>query len=503
MTALFHAALSGSALIVVIVLLRLLRGNCLPHRVFPALWCCAALRLLLPVRLPSGLSVWNLLTQKKTGTAVAQLADALRPFSAAQRQVLTQTAQTAAPEVNLWLLLWALGAALVAGYLLLGAVRFSRRFAHCAPVENAAVQQITAQVPLWRSPIIRFTTDSRAPLTYGVVRPVVVLPAELLNQPEALRMVLLHELTHIRRMDCLRKLLFAVCLCLYWFNPLCWCMALLADRDIELACDEQTLRRLDATQKKTYALTLLQLAARQTRPHALTSAFGRPAVEERIKAIMNMKKLPRYLMVLAVVLAATLVTAFATQPTALILPQTQSVEDAQLPQVIPAQSEPAEMPAPVQEEAAQQDSASAPVQEEAAQQDSAPAPKYCFPLENAEAVVTDPFGSRTHPLTGQQTFHRGTDFAAMQGDCVLAVADGTVITSAYDEVFGNYILLEHADGMQTGYAHLQTLLVSEGQSVQQGQIIGLAGQTGWATGSHLHLEVLVDGEYVDPFEALQ
>lgn len=495
MNALLSAVLSGSALIALVALLRLTLGRVLPRRVFPALWCCAALRLLLPVRLPSVFSVWNLLA-KRSATGGVRFAAALRPFSAAQSTFPAQAIDSAPNELSLWLLIWAAGAALLAAYFLLGAVRFYRRFARCAPVNNTAVQQLTAQLFPRRSPIIRCTTDSRAPLTYGVLRPVVLLPADLLNQPEALRMVLVHELTHIRRMDCLRKLLFAVCLCLYWFNPLCWCMALLADRDIELACDEQTLLRLGPSQKRAYALTLLQLAAHQSRPHALTSAFGRSAAEERIKAIMNMKKLPRYVMLLALVLAATLITAFATQPQsasaeqpALVLPQTVCAEEAQPTQIVPAQSAPEE-PA-----------SAAP--EEPAPQAAAPAPDYCFPLENADAVVTQTFGEHTHPLTGKSSFHRGIDLAALDGDNVLAVADGTVVTSAYDSAYGYYILLAHADGTQTGYAHLQALLVTEGQNVQQGQVIGLAGQSGWATGPHLHLDVLVDGEYVDPLKALQ
>lgn len=495
MIALLSAALSGSALIVLVALLRLTLGRVLPRRVFPALWCCAALRLLLPVRLPSVFSVWNLFTQRPATDGV-QFAAGLRPFSAVQSTLAAQAVDSAPRELSLWLLAWAVGAALLAAYFLVGAARFCRRFARCAPVDNAAVQQLTAQLLPRRSPIIRCTTDSRAPLTYGVLRPVILLPADLLSQPEALRMVLVHELTHICRRDCLRKLLFAVCLCLYWFHPLCWCMVLLADRDIELACDEQTLLRLDPSQKRAYALTLLQLAARQSRPHALTSAFGRSAAEERIKAIMNMKKIPRYLMILALVLAATLVTAFATQPqsapaqqSVLVLQPTVCTEDAQPTQIVPVQPEPEE-PAPA-------------APQEPALQESEPAPDYCFPLENADAVVTQTFGEHTHPLTGQSSFHRGIDLAALEGDSVLAVADGTVVMSAYDNVYGNYILLTHADGTQTGYAHLQSLLVTEGQSVQQGQVIGLAGQSGWATGPHLHLDVRVDGEYVDPLEALQ
>lgn len=512
MTVFLAAALSGSALIVVVALLRLALGKHLPRAVFPALWCCAALRLLLPIKLPSSISIWNLASRPQENlVATVQISQVLQPFSAVQNAALTQEATLSPRTVNIWGLIWVLGAVLIAVYFLFGAVRFSRRFARCAPVDNAHVRESLSPFSLWRSPILRCTNDCHAPLTYGIVRPVVLLPADLLCQPEALRMVLLHELTHIRRMDCLRKLLFAVCLCLYWWNPLCWCMVLQANRDIELACDAQTLQRLGAAQKRSYALTLLRLAARQTRPQPLSSAFGRPAVEERIKAIMNMKKLPRYLILFTLVLAATLVTVVATQPQtvstqspALVLPQTQSAEDAQSPQVLLAEQTEAALPSPAAPEAAEDQAQTLPVSKQEPPQSASTAAQsgYCFPLENADAIVTNSFGYHTHPVTQKESFHRGTDFAAMEGDNVLAVADGTVVTSEYDEANGYYVLLAHADGTQTGYAHLQKTLVSAGQSVQQGQILGLAGQTGWATGPHLHLDVIVDGEYVDPIEAL-
>ncbi len=102
----------------------------------------------------------------------------------------------------------------------------------------------------------------------------------------------------------------------------------------------------------------------------------------------------------------------------------------------------------------------------------------------------------------KQAFHAGVDLEAAEGSSVLAVADGTVAASTYDMVYGNQITIQHADGMLTTYSHLSERLVSEGDSVRQGQIIGRSGATGWVTGPHLHLDVQVNGEYVDPLEAL-
>ena len=133
------------------------------------------------------------------------------------------------------------------------------------------------------------------------------------------------------------------------------------------------------------------------------------------------------------------------------------------------------------------------------------APAYIFPLEDADAAVTDPYGWREHPLfqNGKTYFHSGVDLEAAAGSHILAVADGTVVESGYNEAYGYMVILEHAGGVQTFYAHMTDYLVSTGDTVQQGQIIGTVGSTGWSTGPHLHLGVMIDGESVDPLAALQ
>ena len=129
--------------------------------------------------------------------------------------------------------------------------------------------------------------------------------------------------------------------------------------------------------------------------------------------------------------------------------------------------------------------------------------KYVWPLENADAAVNDSFGWQEHPVSRTVSFHAGVDLDAPAGSNVLAVADGTVLKAEYHEAYGYFIQLEHEDGIQTLYAHLQELLAAPGDTVKQGQIIGLSGSSGWTTGSHLHLGVYIDGEAVDPLAFLQ
>ena len=112
--------------------------------------------------------------------------------------------------------------------------------------------------------------------------------------------------------------------------------------------------------------------------------------------------------------------------------------------------------------------------------------------------ITSPFGYRTDPITGEVSYHSGTDIAAPAGTPILAAADGTVIVAngvdSWGGSYGYYVKLDHGGGLQTLYAHCQTICVTAGQQVQAGQVIGYVGHTGRATGDHLHFEIVENGQ---------
>lgn len=111
--------------------------------------------------------------------------------------------------------------------------------------------------------------------------------------------------------------------------------------------------------------------------------------------------------------------------------------------------------------------------------------------------VSSYYGYRKNPVTENEEFHRGVDIAVPTGTTVYAAHDGTVTAAAYDSHYGNYVVIE-IDGYTTKYAHMDTLSVSAGQTVEKGTVIGTTGNTGSSTGSHLHIECLYDGEYYNP-----
>lgn len=116
--------------------------------------------------------------------------------------------------------------------------------------------------------------------------------------------------------------------------------------------------------------------------------------------------------------------------------------------------------------------------------------------------ISSSFGNRIHPIYGTVRFHAGIDLATPCGRGVYAARDGIVSYSGWLGTFGNFIRLNHDDGITTGYAHLQSgsLFVSIGQRVQTGQLIGLIGSTGASTGCHIHYETRVNMEPRDPYD---
>ncbi len=112
--------------------------------------------------------------------------------------------------------------------------------------------------------------------------------------------------------------------------------------------------------------------------------------------------------------------------------------------------------------------------------------------------ITSGFGSRTHPISGQRDFHSGIDIAVPVGTEIRAAAPGKVITSDWRGGYGKTVIIDHGNNVKTLYAHNSKLKVSTGSNVYFGDVIALAGSTGVSTGPHLHFELIINGEEVEP-----
>lgn len=121
-----------------------------------------------------------------------------------------------------------------------------------------------------------------------------------------------------------------------------------------------------------------------------------------------------------------------------------------------------------------------------------------FQILPVSGVISSEFGLRIHPISGEQKVHSGIDIAAAEGESFVAVADGKVIEARNAGGYGNLIVIKHRKGLLTRYAHAQKILVTLGQNVRKGEVIGLVGSTGQSTGPHVHFEIARFNQEIDP-----
>lgn len=191
--------------------------------------------------------------------------------------------------------------------------RCCREFRASFPVESEVTRRWLQSHPLRRTIAIRRSGRISSPLTFGVLRPVILMPKKTdWTDETALRYVLEHEFVHIQRFDVLSKLLLIAAICVHWFNPLVWVMYVLANRDLELSCDETVLRRFGGDVRAAYARVLIRMEAARGGFAPLCNHFGKNAIEERITAIMKTKRITIVSLGLAALLVAGTVTVFAT-----------------------------------------------------------------------------------------------------------------------------------------------------------------------------------------------
>ncbi|MGP1593917.1 MAG: M23 family metallopeptidase [Treponema sp.] len=126
-----------------------------------------------------------------------------------------------------------------------------------------------------------------------------------------------------------------------------------------------------------------------------------------------------------------------------------------------------------------------------------------WPIKGGIGHISMAFGQNRHPFTGKWYIHKGIDLSTYRsGDAIVATADGQVVTVEYDPGWGNYVIIKHKHGFYTRYAHMQSYRVKRGEFVQQGQTIGYIGTSGLSTGPHLHYEVHIGSDVVDPIKYL-
>lgn len=308
---------AGAVMIVLITLLRALTINHLPKRTFTLLWGLVLCRLLLPLAIPFRYNA-SAFVHKSPAPAITPTTQPTEPFLP-----LAVTEPTIAPVAGSaldWLqLLWLSVAIALALLVVLTHLHYRRLYRTALPVTSPDIQNWLSTHQLRRTITIRRLDRISSPLTYGLLRPVIILPQTTdWQNSRQLEHILTHEFIHIKRWDVAYKWLLAAAVCLHWFNPLVWLMLIQANRDLELACDEAVLRLLG--DNTGYAMTLLTLEESKNRPLSLVSRFSSHSLKERITAIMTYKPASLLAMAMAAVLIIAIAIGFnTTKPTVPVL----------------------------------------------------------------------------------------------------------------------------------------------------------------------------------------
>ena len=573
-----HLSLTASAVLLPLLLLSTLIQRRYTAKTCYVLWLALAVWLLLPVdwSLPEPAVTITVPEVPQVWTAPAE--PVVVPAVNGTEEGGAEQIQTAlpAPEqilAGVWLA-GALGLLLWhgTGYLL------ARRRLRAGSWEEPEDQVLMAA--LWKgehgAPEVLRTEDTAAPLSLGLFRPLVFLPAGLGEEETA--MVLSHDLAHVRRRDLWYKFLLLLVNAAHWFNPLVWWMCRQAGRNLEYCCDDAVVAGRDAAFRYDYGQVLLRHAAHGAGIplYATRLSSGGRQMKGRLMNLF-LKKKTGVMLVAVALCAAVAVGALVTVQSAQAetpmtaqealdtLARSVTINDKELTFTIPAAYEKAD-DWRIQVSGRYQMGEEGTMSVHLIDNDGTAGRwkggegAYSIPLtdydldrfesltlwafltgedgeelerevdllalrrgvltDGADAIikwvdtdavestwvwpvpeyqeVTETFGTRVHPITGRESSHDGVDISAPEGVAVLAVRSGTVAETGWDDTDGNYVLLDHGDGLTTLYGCLSAVSVQTGDAVAQGEVLGAVGQTGAATGPHLHLEAAQDGVLYDP-----
>lgn len=313
----------GTVIILLIVVLRAVLINRLPKKTFLILWWIALIRLLVPFSIKSVTSIYSLLQSIYSDINPVRTAQTTTflPIHGNMPEIangLSEAMVQRTESISILSVIWLAGLLLCFGFFAVSYIKCYREFRFSLPVENDILEAWKEKHPLKRSLSIRQTETIAAPLSYGVIRPVILMPknTEWKNIYQ-LRYVLEHEYVHIRRLDMLTKLIMIAAVCIHWFNPLVWVMYILFNRDLELSCDETVVRRFGMDIKSVYATALISMEEKKSGLTPLCNSFSKNAIEERIRTIMKIKKTSKFAVIISAVLVICVTGGFATSASSL------------------------------------------------------------------------------------------------------------------------------------------------------------------------------------------
>lgn len=320
---------SGTIMIFVILLSRYFFLHKLPKKTWIVLWILAMLRFLLPFSIPFTFSFYSFMEWNPTMVSIEEKGKKEDEFlEKIDRKKEKETIGNALKKVekaeiedtkiqekffSFFPVFWKVGSVIcIIIFMIIYTIAY-RDFRFSLPVKNEFTQKWLISHKLIRKISIRQSDCILTPLTYGIFHPVILMPKKTdWERKEQLQYILIHEFIHIRQFDAVIKLLLTITVCMHWLNPFVWLMYIIANRDIELSCDEAVMKYFGEKLKTSYAYTLIAMEERKSSLTAVGNYFSKNPAKERITAIMKYKKSSMIIRSFAVIFVIFISLLFAT-----------------------------------------------------------------------------------------------------------------------------------------------------------------------------------------------
>lgn len=471
-----------------------------------ALWLLILLRLVLPPNLSHSLSSRNLLGQmpalerlvhwfdffgedNKRGMAISE---GLWNGNGNEGDIASNaSAQFTSFEISksdsilaLLVLVWLIGASVFLFIYIKKLHGFQAIVRQSMPVHNTGAFEL---IEKWRSLFgirrnVRLVYSERylSPFTSGIWKPVIFIPQKAIESWNEflIEPIIAHEMAHIKRWDNLWMKLLSLLQIVYFFNPMVWFLNSQISLSRECDCDSRVLAKKNIS-RSNYGngiMAILKLNLFSAEEIKVLPGFGsqRKKLVYRINNLRGDSFMGKYQSLL--LYSIFILVGIFLLPMAGTVLQKQEIPNGM--------ANAAEISVQTNE-----------------------GEKIDLDMPIKQGRVTTPFGKFINPFTKKEAFHKGIDVAAPKGTEVCAAANGNVKTAVPEVIKdnkgpGKHIIIQHENGFETFYSHLDELLVQEGQTVRAGDVIARVGNTGKSTGPHLHFEIRKDGKSQNPEDFL-
>ena len=307
-----YMSISAAFMIPAIIGLRKLLINKVPHLVFEFLWLLVLVRLYIPYDVETNYNFYNLLYHVREKLARADIFDIGQEIHYLDRSLVEFV--TMSSFKYLFILVWIVVGLMVFSYFWHDYISAKKIWKNAVPATaTEQVQKLLKDKGLDKRIDVRESKEISMPMAYGVLHPTIILPVRF-NDDKAgvFESVILHEYMHLKYHHPLLQHIIVLVLCVNWFNPLIWMIYRYMGRDMEISCDLHVLDQIGASNKESYALSLLEMASSKGKDMTFYNGFTKHLVKERTVAIMKYKKTSIKAAIFSVLLLVMIFLLFGT-----------------------------------------------------------------------------------------------------------------------------------------------------------------------------------------------